>query len=181
MAHLRGVEPLTHGLEVRCSIQLSYRCIWSGWRESNPRNQLGRLGLYHWATPAHSNPIFKIYLKIGGGEWIRTTESTANGFTVRPLWPTRELLHIKFYWSWWEDLNPQPTDYKSVALPIELHQHMATLIGLEPTTFQRSWPNFANFVSFSRSHTTCFPRGNSRLVETVCKGSPGMLAHHVIY
>ena len=28
----------------------------------------------------------------GGGEWIRTTESSANGFTVRPLWPTRELL-----------------------------------------------------------------------------------------
>ena len=25
-------------------------------------------------------------------------------------------------WSWQEDLNPQPTDYKSVALPIELHQ-----------------------------------------------------------
>lgn len=25
MARLRGVEPLTHGLEVRCSIQLSYR------------------------------------------------------------------------------------------------------------------------------------------------------------
>ena len=31
----------------------------------------------------------------GGGEWIRTTESVANGFTVRPLWPTRELLQIK--------------------------------------------------------------------------------------
>ena len=27
MARLRGVEPLTHGLEVRCSIQLSYRRI----------------------------------------------------------------------------------------------------------------------------------------------------------
>ena len=23
----------------------------------------------------------------GGGRWIRTTESSANGFTVRPLWP----------------------------------------------------------------------------------------------
>jgi hypothetical protein len=23
-----------------------------------------------------------------------------------------------------EDLNPQPTDYKSVALPVELHRHM---------------------------------------------------------
>ena len=26
-------------------------------------------------------------------------------------------------WSWWWDLNPQPADYKSAALPIELHQH----------------------------------------------------------
>ena len=25
--------------------------------------------------------------------------------------------------SWREELNPQPTDYKSVALPIELRQH----------------------------------------------------------
>ena len=24
---------------------------------------------------------------IGRGRWIRTIESTANGFTVRPLWP----------------------------------------------------------------------------------------------
>ena len=26
---------------------------WSGWRESNPRNQLGRLEFYHWTTPAY--------------------------------------------------------------------------------------------------------------------------------
>jgi hypothetical protein len=24
--------------------------------------------------------------------------------------------------SWWTELNPRPTDYKSVALPTELHQ-----------------------------------------------------------
>ncbi len=28
-------------------------------------------------------------------------------------------------WCRREDLNPQPTDYKSVALPIELHRHIA--------------------------------------------------------
>ena len=27
-------------------------------------------------------------------------------------------------WCRREDLNPQPTDYKSVALPVELHRHM---------------------------------------------------------
>ena len=33
-----------------------------------------------------------------------------------------------------EDLNPQPTDYKSVALPVELHRHMVEDDGLEPPT-----------------------------------------------
>ena len=27
-------------------------------------------------------------------------------------------------WSWWWDSNPRPADYKSAALPIELHQHI---------------------------------------------------------
>ena len=32
----------------------------------------------------------------GGWDWIRTSESEANGFTVRPLWPTREPI---LFWS----------------------------------------------------------------------------------
>ena len=27
--------------------------LWSGWWESNPRDQLGRLEFYHWTTPAN--------------------------------------------------------------------------------------------------------------------------------
>ncbi len=30
MARLEGIEPPTDGLEIRCSIQLSYRRSWSG-------------------------------------------------------------------------------------------------------------------------------------------------------
>ena len=33
-----------------------------------------------------------------------------------------------------EDLNPQPTDYKSVALPIELDRQMVARDGIEPPT-----------------------------------------------
>ena len=42
-----------------------------------------------------------------------------------------------FAWSWWTDSNPRPADYKSAALPTELHQHihkLATQKGLEPST-----------------------------------------------
>ena len=28
------------------------------------------------------------------------------------------------YWSWWTDLNPRHADYKSAALPTELHQRI---------------------------------------------------------
>ena len=53
-----------------------------------PEKQIIRNSLYEYITTK------KLLQEIfGGGEWIRTTESEANGFTVRPLWPTRELLH----------------------------------------------------------------------------------------
>ena len=39
-------------------------------------------------------------------------------------WKARALplSYTRILWSWREDLNPQPADYKSAALPIELHQ-----------------------------------------------------------
>jgi hypothetical protein len=39
-------------------------------------------------------------------------------------------MYVVEYWSWWTDLNPRPADYKSAALPTELHQHScaATII-----------------------------------------------------
>ena len=58
----------------------------------------------------------------GGGGWIRTTEAKRNRFTVCPLWPLGN--SSIFSWSWWTDSNPRPADYKSAALPAELHQHV---------------------------------------------------------
>ena len=60
----------------------------------------------------------------GGGWWIRTTEGVASRFTVCPLWPLGK--SPIFTWSWWTDSNPRPADYKSAALPAELHQHLTS-------------------------------------------------------
>gem|GEM_PF-2576434 len=59
----------------------------------------------------------------GGRGWIRTIVVCDNGFTVRSLWPLGNPSVLVCRWSWWTDLNRQPADYKSAALPIELHQH----------------------------------------------------------
>ena len=57
--------------------------------------------------------------------WIRTTEVIDDRFTVCSLWPLGKpsIFNYQLDWSWWTDLNPRPADYKSAALPTELHQH----------------------------------------------------------
>ena len=58
--------------------------------------------------------------------------SKCNRFTVCPLWPLGNSPKINL-WSWWTDSNPRPADYKSAALPTELHQLIpaaATLISI---------------------------------------------------
>ena len=55
-------------------------------------------------------------------------------FTVCSLWPLgnspvyKVITSYYLFWSWWTDSNPWPADYKSAALPTELHQHCSTLI-----------------------------------------------------
>lgn len=39
-------------------------------------------------------------------------------------------------WSWWTDLNPRPTDYKSVALPTELHQRIWYILCVSSEKYQ---------------------------------------------
>ena len=57
----------------------------------------------------------------GGGRWIRTTEVVRQQIYSLPPLAAREFPHI-YGWSWWTDSNPRPADYKSAALPTELHQ-----------------------------------------------------------
>ena len=59
-------------------LPLNYiRKRWSGRRDSNSRPS-------PWQGDALPLSHFR---KFGRGRWIRTIESSANGFTVRPLWP----------------------------------------------------------------------------------------------
>ena len=51
---------------------------WSGRRDSNPRPS-------PWQGDALPLSHFRKTIKFGGGEWIRTTVDSVNGFTVRPL------------------------------------------------------------------------------------------------
>ena len=46
-------RPLLYPAELQAHVRLcvTFR-LWSGWWESDPRNQLGRLVFYHWTTPA---------------------------------------------------------------------------------------------------------------------------------
>ena len=40
------------------------------------------------------------------------------------------------FWSWWTDSNPRPADYKSAALPTELHQRMSVTNNARETISQ---------------------------------------------
>jgi hypothetical protein len=68
----------------------------------------------------------------GGGRRIRTSEVVRRQiYSLFPL-ATRESLQVKISrfcnsWSWRWDSNPQPADYKSAALPIELRQRKLSL------------------------------------------------------
>ena len=39
-------------------------------------------------------------------------------------------------WSWWTDSNPRPADYKSAALPAELHQQFPTAVPIITALFR---------------------------------------------
>ena len=85
-----------------------------------------------------------------------------------------QLLHAAI-WSWRRDLNPQPADYKSAALPIVLRQHIENpgKDALLPSSALLLAP-ISDFMELrdygrrggSRTHS---PRGNR---FTVCRDSP---------
>ncbi len=87
-----------------------------------PSHNIGRANLFY-ITEKHRVAKTRCF---GGRGWIRTTEAKTQQIYSLPPLATREHAHIYIVrkWSWWTDLNPRPADYKSAALPTELHQHL---------------------------------------------------------
>ena len=104
--------------------QLSQRVIpygWGSWIRTSAMTESKSVALPLGYTPMN-----------GGGGRIRTTEPKELSYS-QPRLATSLPPH---HWCRLKDLNPQPTDYKSVALPIELSRRikMVEVNGLEPLT-----------------------------------------------
>ena len=61
MAHLGGFEPPTHGLEVRCSILLSYRCLYG----AGEGNRTLATSLEGWGSTTELHPQANIEITPG--------------------------------------------------------------------------------------------------------------------
>ena len=79
------------------------------------------------AKKARKYELFEVCIYFIAQVWWEKMDSNhrsrSNRFTVCPLWPLGNSPILN--WSWWTDLNPRPADYKSAALPTELHQRFA--------------------------------------------------------
>ena len=82
-----------------------------------------------FSSKAKNRPFGRFFALVGE-DGFGPSKLKSNRFTVCPLWPLGNspifsfaLLDATKRWSWWTDLNPRPADYKSAALPTELHQH----------------------------------------------------------
>ena len=87
--------------------------------------------------PLNYAPIF---------QWWRGTDSNRRTLRERIYSPPRLAtslpLQNPYKWCRLQDLNPQPTDYKSVALPIELSRHKWWL-GTESNRRHKDFQSFA--------------------------------------
>ena len=57
---------------------------------------------------------FRFRFILVGRDGFEPSKTKVDGFTVRCIWPLCNLPK----WSWWSELNQQPSDYKSDALPL---------------------------------------------------------------
>ena len=131
-----GIEPMTSSLPRKCSTSELHWHLWAG-NETRTRDpQLGRLMLYQLS---YSRDISS------GGRRIRTSEVERQQIYSLPqlaalVSPQHKNL-IKNL-SQWTDSNRRPADYKSAALPTELH-----------------WPKYINKIIHTlKEHNSFFKR-----------------------
>ena len=114
---------------------LSYSSIWLREGDLNPRpsgyepdelpTALSRVNIKYYIT-GKSSWATKILFRLRRGELVEgegfePSKSSDGRFTVCSLWPLGNPSVYKWSRRW--DSNPQPADYKSAALPIELRRH----------------------------------------------------------
>ena len=118
--------------------------------------------------------------KCGGGRIRTCVDPKVDGFTARCHWPLDHpsirgrlgtgpggLFLISLSFSWREESNPQPTDYKSVALPLS---YASILLIYSKARPKRGPPNMRppRVRKFSIS-AGCVKRGSDRAVRvSVC-------------
>ena len=93
---------------------------WSGWWESNPRSQLGRLKFYHWTTPALNGAQGRS--RTGTDFKVRRILSPVR-LPISP--PGHSLMEVP------TGLEPMMTELQSVALPTWPRNHPLLFINLK--------------------------------------------------
>ena len=103
--------------------------IWLPRQDSNLRMPQSKCG----ALPLGYEAVFNTtFFKVVEGDGFEPSNPKEQIYSLPRLATSLPLQK----WCRNQDLNPEPTDYKSVALPIELFRHyiMVGDIGLEPMT-----------------------------------------------
>ena len=138
----RRRKPAPPWSQTKCLTRLGYihtRFKWTGWviargaktvATSPPKRTIGarnrswtcdfrlfKPALYHSELSWHLGKTWW-----GGMDLNHRVYPCGTRFTVWRLHRSATAPPKKLFWSRWRDLNPQPADYKSAALPVELHR-----------------------------------------------------------
>ena len=117
---------------------------WSGWRESNPRHKLGRLQLYHWATPAAFYQIIR----------QQSSLKSLNPLLCQISVATTVKLNFNSY-SWWRELDSNQRRRK----PTDLQSAPFSRSGISPGT-----KHFLLFGHYCQSASPSFTSENAQTV-----------------
>ena len=95
---------------------------WSWWTDDATRLRLApKVAATKKLKTCHRQLFLTLFALSGSSPCIKNKD-TSNSKNSRTL-------TIK--WSWWTDSNPRPADYKSAALPTELHQLIAFFCNID--------------------------------------------------